>query len=113
MARTSSAKSEVVSDNRLGNRTQACAGALHVAGDHQKIGRIAQEAVNGRGDHNIAGREGLHQLLELRPVGGGAGDLLAEHLFAADRLQLGKLAGEVLGVGRDAGIAVNHARILH
>jgi hypothetical protein len=29
------------------------------------------------------------------------------------RLQLGKLASEVLGVGRDAGITVNHARILH
>jgi len=45
-------------DNRLGNRTQARAGALHVAGDHQKIGRIAREAINGRGDDNIAGREG-------------------------------------------------------
>src|SRR5882724_5212250 len=33
-------------DNRLGNRTQARAGALHVAGDHQKIGRITREAVN-------------------------------------------------------------------
>ena len=28
------------------------------------------------------------------------------------RLQLGKLAGEVLGLGRDAGIAVNHAAIV-
>jgi hypothetical protein len=27
-----------------GYRTQACAGALHVAGDHQKIGRITREA---------------------------------------------------------------------
>jgi hypothetical protein len=45
-------------DNRLGNRTQARAGALHVAGDHQKIGRIAREAINGRSDDNIAGREG-------------------------------------------------------
>jgi hypothetical protein len=33
--------------------------------------------------------------------------------FAAGRLQSGKLAGEVLGVGRDAGIAVNHAHIMH
>ena len=40
-------------------------------------------------------REGLHQLLKLRPVGGGAGDLLAEYLFASGRLQLGELASEV------------------
>jgi hypothetical protein len=46
-------------------------------------------------------------------VGGRAGDLLAEHLFASSRLELGKLAGKVLGNGRDAGIAVNHARIVH
>jgi hypothetical protein len=26
---------------------------------------------------------------------------------------LGKLAGEVLSVGRDAGVSVNHARIMH
>ena len=69
-------------DKRLGKRTQARAGALHVAGDHQKIGRLAREAVNGRGDDDIAGREVAHELLKLRPVGGRAGDLLAEHLFA-------------------------------
>jgi hypothetical protein len=45
-------------DNRLGNRTQARAGAPRVAGNHHKIGRIAREAVNGRGNDNIAGREG-------------------------------------------------------
>jgi hypothetical protein len=27
-------------DNRLGNRTQARPGALHVASDHQKVGRV-------------------------------------------------------------------------
>jgi hypothetical protein len=82
-------------------------------GDHQQVGRIAREPVNRRGDDNIAGREGLHQLLELRPVGGRARDLLAEHFFAPRRLQFGKLAGEVLRPGRDASIAVNHARIVH
>jgi hypothetical protein len=45
-------------------------------------------------------------------VGGRAGDLLPEHLFAPGRLELGKLAGEVLRLGRDAGVAVNHAPIL-
>jgi len=48
--------------------------------------RIAREAVNGRGDHNIAGREGLYQFLKLRPVSGRAGDLLEKHLFASGRL---------------------------
>jgi hypothetical protein len=38
---------------------------------------------------------------------------IAEHFFAPGRRQLGALVGKVLGVRRDAGIAVNHARILH
>jgi hypothetical protein len=99
-------------DNWLGNRTQARAGALHVAGDDQKVGRVTRDAVNGGDDDNIAVIKDSHHLSKLRPVGGGAGDLLAEHLFAAGSLQLGKLAGEVLGIGRDASIAVNHARIV-
>ena len=49
---------------------------------------------------------------KLRPVGGRAGDLLAEHFFTPGRLKLGELAGEVLRLGRDAGVAVNHAEIL-
>jgi len=51
------------------------------------------------------------QFLKLRPVGGRSGDLFPEHLFAPGSLQLGKLAGEVLGLGRDAGIAVNHGQL--
>jgi len=51
--------------------------------------------------------------LKLRPVGRGAGDFLAEHFFASGRLQLAHLSGFVLGGGRDAGMAVNHARIVH
>jgi hypothetical protein len=39
--------------------------------------------------------------------------LLAEYLFAPGRLQLAHLSGFVLGGGRHAGIAVNHARIVH
>jgi hypothetical protein len=105
IARTSSAKSDVVSTTGSAIERRPAPGALHVAGDHQKIGCIAREPVNSRGDDNIAGAERLHQLLQ-QPVGDGAGDLLAEHLFAAGSLQLGKLAGEVLSVGRDAGIAV-------
>jgi hypothetical protein len=85
------------------------AGALHFAGDDQQVGRVAREPINGRGYHHVAGGKAFHRLGKLRPVGGGAGDLLAEHLFAPSRLQFGKLAGEVLGVGRAAGIAVNHA----
>jgi hypothetical protein len=39
--------------------------------------------------------------------------VIAEHLFASGRLQLAHLSGFVLGGGRDAGIAVNHACIVH
>ena len=46
-----------------------------------------------------------------RPVGGRAGQLLAEHLFATSRLQLGELAGEVLRLGRDAGVTVDHSAV--
>ena len=48
-------------------------GALHLAGYHQQVGRVARKPVNSRGDDNIAGAEGLHQLGKLRPVGRGAG----------------------------------------
>jgi hypothetical protein len=59
------------------------------------------------GDDNLAMGEVHHQFAKLRPVGSRAGDLLAEYLFAAGRFQLGNLVGEVLDVGRDAGIAVS------
>ena len=52
----------------------------------------------------------LSQFPKLRPVGSCAADLLAIHALASGGLQLGDLAGEVLGVGRDAGIAVIQAR---
>jgi putative DNA primase/helicase len=69
-----------------------------------------REAVSGRGDDDIAAREGVHQLLKQRPLGRDADNLLAEHLFAPGRLQLGKLADEVLGVGRDPGTARRERR---
>ena len=37
-----------------------------------------------------------------------ARELVAENISASRRLQYSKLAGEVLGVGRDAGVAVDH-----
>jgi hypothetical protein len=77
--------------------------------DNQKVGRVPRTAVNGRGDDNIAGGKPFHQLDKLRPVGLGAGDPLAEYLFASGRLQLGHLAGFVLGGSGDARIAINHA----
>jgi len=64
-------------------------------------------------DHNVTGGKPFHQLGKLRPVGRGAGDLLAEHLFAPGRLQLAHLSGIILRGGRDAGITVNHGFILH
>jgi hypothetical protein len=38
-------------------------------------------------------------------------DLFLKHSLAAGRLQLGELAGQVSGVGRDAGISENYALI--
>ena len=97
----------------LGQRADTGPGALHVARDYQQIGRVARKPINGGGDNNIAGGEGLHQLGKLRPVGRGAGDLLAEYLSAPGRLQLLHLAALVLGGRRDARVAVNHGFILH
>jgi hypothetical protein len=107
MARTSSAEIGRGIDNRLGNREQARPGTLHVAGDHQKAGCVAREAVNGGDDDTSPCARAAMSFLSCGAVGGRAGDLLTEHLFASGCLELGKLAGEVLGVGRDAGVAVN------
>jgi hypothetical protein len=46
---------------RFGQRPNTGNGALHLAGDNQKIGRAAREAADGRGYHHIAGRQALHQ----------------------------------------------------
>jgi hypothetical protein len=54
-------------------------------------------------------REGGHQLAKLWLVGGCAGQLVAEHLLAPGGLERGELAGEVLGVGRDAGYGHHRA----
>ena len=41
-------------------RTEARAGALHIAGDHEQVGRVAREPINRRGYHHVAGRESGH-----------------------------------------------------
>ena len=46
---------------------------------------------------------------KLRPLGRGTGDFLAEHLFAPGHLELVRLSALVLGGGRHARVAVNHA----
>jgi predicted amidohydrolase YtcJ len=55
MARTSSAKSDVVSTTGSAIERRPPPNALHVVGNHQKVSHVAREAVNGRGDDNIAG----------------------------------------------------------
>ena len=64
----------------------ASPGPLHLAGDHQQVGRVARQPVNRRGYYHVAGGKPFHQLAKLGPVGPGAGDFLAEHLFAPGRL---------------------------
>jgi hypothetical protein len=51
--------------------------------------------------------------LHLRLLGCCAADLLVEDGRAPGGFKLGHLAGEALGVRRDAGIVVNHTRIVH
>jgi hypothetical protein len=68
VASTSSEMSDGIND-RLRQRPQACSGALHVAGDHWLVGRVAVEAVNGRDHHHVTVREFGNQLLELGPLG--------------------------------------------
>jgi len=96
--------------HRLGNRPQARPGTLHVTGDHQKVvvsrdrrstaGIITTSPEAKAGISFLScGRSAVVPLIFSRNT-----------LFASRRLELGKLAGEVLGNGRNAGIAVNHAR---
>jgi hypothetical protein len=75
---------------------------LHLAGDNQKVGRVAGQAVNCRDDYHVAVGEGGQQPFKLWPVGGRAGDLLTENLLATGCLELDRRAGEVLRFGRDA-----------
>ena len=84
----------------------------HVAGDVEKVGRVARQPINCRDDNHVAMRENGHQLFKLWPLGGRAGDLLTIYLLATGCLELGRRAGEVLRLRRDAGVAVNHAVIL-
>src|SRR5580700_2334625 len=113
IAKMISAKSDVVSRNgSASERIPAPARCMSRA--------ITRRSVVSRDRRSTAGvmttspgGQPFHQRLKLRPVGRGAGDFLAEHFFASGRLQLAHLSGFVLGGGRDAGIAVNHARILH
>ena len=62
-------------EERLGQRTDARPGLLHLAGDDQKVGRVTRQAVNCRDDHHVAGGELGYQFLKLWPVGGRAGQL--------------------------------------
>jgi hypothetical protein len=93
-----SATSDVVSRNGSASERMPTP-ALHVARDHQQVGRVTRQAVNGRGYDDIAGCEGLHQLGKLRPVNRGAADFLAEHFFASGGPKLAHLSGFVLGDG--------------
>jgi hypothetical protein len=49
------------------------------------------------------------KFFKLRAVSGRAGDFFLKEALASRRVQVLELGGEVLGVGRDAGIAKNHA----
>jgi hypothetical protein len=83
-----------------------------IAGNQEQVGRVARQAINSGDYEHVAVADLRHEFLELRAIDGRAADLLPKHMLASCGLQLGKLVGEVLGVGRNAGVAVNHALIM-
>ena len=72
---------------------------------------LPTNSTDGGNNHHVSMLDRRQEFIELRSVGSRAAELLAKHALASGGLQLAKLAGEVLGVGRDAGVAVNHAPI--
>jgi hypothetical protein len=55
-------------EKRLGNRTDARPGFLHLAGDDEQVGRVARQAVNSRGYHHVVVSLAFATLLEIRPA---------------------------------------------
>src|ERR1700730_3091913 len=111
IAKTISAKSEVVSRNgSASERMPAPAFCISRAMIRRSVVSRDRRSTAGMITRSPCARAAIS--FRSCAVGGRAGDLLPEHLFAPGRLELGKLAGEVLRLGRDAGVAVNHALIL-
>jgi hypothetical protein len=102
IAKVISAKTEVVSRNgSASDRIPAPAHCMSRAITNKSV--VSRERRSTAGVMTTSpGGKGLHQLGKLRPVGRGAGDFLAEHLFASGVLELAHLSRFVLGGGRDA-----------
>lgn len=73
---------------QFGLRAQPRPAALHLAGDNQKVCRVARKPVDGGSDnHGAWGKEG-DRLLDLRAIGGRVGDLVAKDLLSLHRPEL-------------------------
>jgi hypothetical protein len=79
----------------------------------EQVAGVAGEAIGRRHHHHVARIERADRALELGPLGRRTADLLADDFGAAGGLKLGELLGQVLAVGRDTRLAVNHGAILH
>ncbi len=66
----------------------------------------SREAIDCADNHDVAATHSCQELLELGTVGRRSADLLPKHGLAC--CGVGELAGEVLGVGRDAGVTEDH-----
>jgi hypothetical protein len=73
---------------------------------------VSRERRAGGDDYHVAGGQLRNELLELRSNGVGAGHLLAEDRPTPGGLDMANLIVEVLGGGRNAGIAINHGPLL-
>jgi hypothetical protein len=80
--------------------------------DGEQVECGTRKAVNHGNHHHVAGVELAHQPLELGPLDGRAADHLTKDGHAPGGLELSHTVSEVLGVGRNAGIALYHARIV-
>src|SRR5690349_1691177 len=87
-------------------------GLAHALDDGEQVRQGPGEPVDADHDEGVAGAEAVEQAREFRPSATGAGGFLLEDLRAARGAQLAQLRLEVLGLGRDPGVAeYRHLRL--
>ena len=97
--------------DRLGKRAELHAALLELVEHVDEIREAPAEPVELPDDQRIAGLQGLEAPEQGRALRRGSRDsLVFEHGFTAGLLQGCELQGGVLVLGRDASVAVFHAR---
>ena len=93
----------------LGQAAQANLALLEGGDDLDEVPQGAAQAVQAPDDQGIAGAHVGQRLREAGPLGGRAALGIGEHTLTAGSLEGILLQGEGLLVGRDAGVANQHA----